>query len=95
MTAEPPRLLTTPEAMALLRVRSKTWLYARADELGVIRETGRLLFPESDLVAWIERHRTRTVVSLPTPQPTPQSERVRADLPSLADFSLRTRRKAR
>ena len=66
MTPESP-LLTLREACSYLR-RGQSWVREHANEIGVIRDGGKLLFLESDLIAWTASHRVQepsSVVALP------------------------------
>lgn len=62
MTTASP-VLTLKETCAYLK-RGPTWVRARADKIGVIRDGGKLLFLQADLDAWLARHRV-----LETPAP--------------------------
>lgn len=66
MTADSP-VLTLREAGAYLK-RGRTWMLAHADEIGVIRDGGRLAFLRADLDGWLARHRTvkADVIVIPT-----------------------------
>lgn len=48
-------LMTAQEAMSYLR-RSRAWLTRHADEIGVVRDGGRLLFYRRDLDAYLARN---------------------------------------
>jgi excisionase family DNA binding protein len=51
----PPRYLTVKELAALLRIKErKVYDLAASGEVPVLRATGKLLFPESEVQAWIE-----------------------------------------
>lgn len=54
MTVQSP-LLTAAESMAYLR-KSRAWLTRHADEIGCVRDGGRLYFRLTRLDAWIARH---------------------------------------
>ena len=61
--------LTVKEACAFLRCGA-TYLRAHADEIGVIRLRGKLLFEQADLVAWLKRHKAQA--SMPAPVAAPK-----------------------
>lgn len=48
-------LMTAKEAMAYLR-KSRAWLTRHADEIGCVRDGGRLYFRITRLDAWIAAH---------------------------------------
>lgn len=48
-------LMTAKEAMAYLR-KSRAWLTRHADEVGCVRDGGRLYFRLTRLDDWIARH---------------------------------------
>ena len=62
----PPRYLTTKEAAALLRVRErKVYDLAAAGGIPHRRITGKLLFPRTEILAWIEGGGGRAPVERP------------------------------
>ncbi len=64
-------LLTVVEAAAYLR-RSRSWLLANAEAIGVVRAkgaTGKMAFLRADLDAWIERNRTQQPTEPAPPAP--------------------------
>jgi hypothetical protein len=61
-------LLTAREAMAYLRC-GRSFLHQHADEIGVIRYPGKLLFATADLDRYIASKRVQTPVARPTPTP--------------------------
>lgn len=73
MTESP--VLTFREACAYLK-RGSTWLKGHADEIGAIRDGGRIAFLKSDLDAWFTRHRaTPKTEAAPTPITAPRQVR--------------------
>jgi excisionase family DNA binding protein len=62
--------LTVPELAALLRVKErKVYDLAASGEAPCIRVTGKLLFPERDVRAWIARSASGGAESGPAPRP--------------------------
>lgn len=63
----PTALLTAREAQAYLRC-GRSYLTAHADEIGVVRRGGRLLFKAADLDRWNERHYQPPTMPVPAPR---------------------------
>jgi hypothetical protein len=68
MTIPASHLLTAKEAAAYLR-RSRSWLTPHAEEIGVVRMDGRLLFRLADLERFVARHHAPPVGVKPEPAP--------------------------
>lgn len=59
MANTPPEYLTTRELADLLRVKErKVYELAAAGDLPCTRATGKLLFPRTEVEAWLSRHRS-------------------------------------
>lgn len=68
-------VMTFREACAYLK-RGRTWLKQRADQIGCIRDGGRLAFFRDDLDQWLSSHRSQAVEA-PAPAVTPIRARPR------------------
>lgn len=61
--SEAPEYLTVPELAALLRIKErKVYDLAASGQVPVSRATGKLLFPEREVRAWIDGNKTRPAV---------------------------------
>ena len=82
--AEAPEYLTVPELAALLRIKErKVYDLAAGGEVPVSRATGKLLFPERDVRAWIDGKRT------PAPRDAPRPNVLIGSFDPLLEWAIR------